>query len=111
MRTSRSKGQDSSRWENSVNRSRSIKTVDTEIIRQKLWNYGYYGSEKINIKYKTVAGNWKLWRVTQCIKVYILELTSTIEIKSTMNEFNSRLDKTDKKIGELDDMMEEINHN
>lgn len=58
-----------------------------------------------------MAGNWKLWRVTQRIKVYILELTSTIEIKSTMNEFNSRLDKTDKKIGELDDMMEEINHN
>lgn len=58
-----------------------------------------------------MAGNWKLWRVTQRIKVYILELTSTIEIKSTMNEFNSRLDKTDKKIGELDDVMEEINHN
>lgn len=58
-----------------------------------------------------MAGNWKLWRVTQRIKVYILDLTSTIEIKSTMNEFNSRLDKTDKKIGELDDVMEEINHN
>lgn len=58
-----------------------------------------------------MAGNWKFWRVTQRIKVYILELTSTIEIKSTMNEFNSRLDKTDKNIGELDDMMEEINHN
>lgn len=39
-----------------VNRSRSTKTVGTEIIRHKLWNYGYYGFEKINIK---------SWQVTE----------------------------------------------